>query len=57
MEDLMNEINYLIDDVNTQVYISEGRKMVLFTCLYGMAKRRVEMKRALLLIILILFGK
>ena len=52
MEEIMNEINEIIDDINDQMYIQEGRKMLIYTCVYGEAKRRIKIKYAIALMLL-----
>ena len=40
MEQLLNEIDSVIDDTNYELNIYQGKKMLLYACVTGIAKRR-----------------
>jgi hypothetical protein len=41
MEDLLSELDTLITSINDQIHIQEGRKMIVYAYLVGIAKQQL----------------
>ena len=55
IDSILTEIDEVVKDTNCEIEIMKGRQLLLFVCLYGMAKRNLAMKSFLCLCIAYLF--